>query len=240
MESEEEKAASPPKTVRALAIEAMHASPVYELGIEEVVANGTSLLTDITYELSLSCFHALTILVGIPTTEEYDLDGLTALSLVGSETGVSERRGKLDQWKYAEHGDDQSYYTLGSLALRSDTTVNPRMLEASKSHFMMYQSGISKIDCFGFRFKDSADYVGDPDGNPAKVDEDLFDLCGLADWDGISCNDVTLYAQRLEAIQHDDYFNSQSIYSWLNAIFSYFDFVQKCSVFVAACKYSYA
>jgi hypothetical protein len=191
-------------SVEDRARQAVLSSQVYTNGIEGVVVDGPSLGDATTLS---SILYAKLLLAAVPNPADYDLDGLIALAIVEAATvkegRTGNRRKKQDQWKYAET-DDPSYYTLGSVsrALRSDTTVRVDGLDASKTHFMMFKSGISKVDTFRFQFTNPTDYKVDPDGNPAVVDDDFFELCGLPDWDTLTCDVLKVHAQRLEAIQH--------------------------------------
>ena len=114
--------------------------------------------------------------------------------------GNPTRRLKLDQWKYNTRGASQSYETLNSDALWSETSV--KKLEASNVHFMMFKSGRSKIDCMRFDFAGHIDYTGDPDGNPVDINSDFFTPLQLSGWVDFTVEKLKTHTQRLEAIQH--------------------------------------
>ena len=66
----------------------------------------------------------------------------------------------------------------------------------------MFKSGTSKINCFCFCVTNPTAHALDPDGNSAGVDDNFFNLCGVSDWSGLTCDDLKVHPQQLEAIQH--------------------------------------
>ena len=116
-----------PVTEQALADTTLLNSSAYLKGIEGIVVGGESLLVDINISTVLSATLAGDKLANLE--EGYSLDGLIAAAIAGKDSmrGKSTRRLKLDQWKYNSRGANQSYETLHSDALRSETSVRKQM-----------------------------------------------------------------------------------------------------------------